>query len=207
MQHAFEDIPESTQLLVAADECAGACSGRLVAHAADPKETHRGDQLGLAPGIDRDDRLGGRSVRDEAPRGEADEDLPRTRCLLQAGGGVDRIARDQRLPSGGLPGSDLAGVDARAGGDPDAALTLELDVEGRQGVAHLGGRTDRPEGIVLVEDREPEDRHDRVADVLLDGPAVALDDRRHGLEVSGHHPAERLRVKQARRAPSSRRRR
>ena len=49
----------------------------------------------------------------------------------------------------------------------------EVFVEGGQGGLHRGRAAHRPERVVLVADRQPEDRHDRVADELLDGPAVA----------------------------------
>ena len=39
-----------------------------------------------------------------------------------------------------------------------------------------------------------EDRHHRVADELLHGPAVPLDDRLRRLEVACHHPPQALRV-------------
>ena len=45
-----------------------------------------------------------------------------------------------------------------------------------------------------MDGREPEDRHHRVADELLDDAAVALDDRLHALEVAREQRAERLRV-------------
>ena len=46
---------------------------------------------------------------------------------------------------------------------------------GELGPDRVGG-ADRPQGVVLVDDRDAEDRHDRVADELLDGAAVRLDD-------------------------------
>ena len=45
----------------------------------------------------------------------------------------------------------------------------------RDGVDELERRTDRALGVVLVGDRRAPDRHDRVADELLDRAAVALD--------------------------------
>jgi hypothetical protein len=43
-----------------------------------------------------------------------------------------------------------------------------------------------------VRDRDPEDRHDRIADELLDRPLVPLDDRPEILEVAAHARPQRL---------------
>ena len=64
----------------------------------------------------------------------------------------------------------------------------------REPISHRCGCAHRTERIVFADDRDAEDRHHLVADELLDGPAVALDDRCHLGEVAGHDPSERLRV-------------
>src|SRR5919108_591603 len=74
--------------------------------------------------------------------------------------------------------------------DADPALEPQL----REGGLHLLGRAYRPEGVVLVRDRHPEDRHHLVADELLDRSAMALDDRPHRVEEAGLHPPVRLGV-------------
>jgi len=51
-----------------------------------------------------------------------------------------------------------------------------------------------PHRIVLVQRRDPEDGHDRVADELLDGAAVARERRLHRVEVARHHTPDRLRI-------------
>src|SRR5262249_15672248 len=56
------------------------------------------------------------------------------------------------------------------------------------------GRPHRAQGVVLVHLRDAEDRHHRVADELLDGSAVALDDRLHLVEVAAHQRPQDLRV-------------
>ena len=48
--------------------------------------------------------------------------------------------------------------------------------------------------VVIADDREPEDRDDRIADDLLDRPAVRLEDQPHSIEVEGQDLAQRLRV-------------
>ena len=89
-------------------------------------------------------------------------------ALCKPRGRVDNVAR----------GHALAGVRARverdqrlARRDPDAELEAFVDCEvaDRERCAH------RPLGIVLVCGRRAEERHDGVADELLDRPAVALE--------------------------------
>ena len=64
----------------------------------------------------------------------------------------------------------------------------------RQRVTHLDRRPHRAQCVVLVHHRHAEDGHHGVADELLDGAAVALDDRLHPLEVAGEQRAEPLGV-------------
>ncbi|HVS62198.1 MAG TPA: hypothetical protein VMT85_01720 [Thermoanaerobaculia bacterium] len=52
----------------------------------------------------------------------------------------------------------------------------------------------RPLRVVLLGDRRAPDRHDGVADELLDAPAVALDDLAGGLEIMGQQVAHVLGV-------------
>ena len=65
-------------------------------------------------------------------------------------------------------------------------------VQTPQALADLGGRPHRAERVIFVELRDAEDRHHRIADELLDRPAVALDDRLHLGEVAAHQGAHRL---------------
>ena len=80
----------------------------------------------------------------------------------------------------GEPGRHLRLADAT--GDPQLG----------QRVAHLDRRTTRPQCIVLVRLRDAEHRHHGVADELLDGAAVSLDDRLHLLEVACEQRPQRL---------------
>ena len=57
----------------------------------------------------------------------------------------------------------------------------------------------RPLGVILVGDRRAPDRHDRVADELLDGAAVALDDLARELEVAASASRGRPRSRAPRR--------
>ena len=69
----------------------------------------------------------------------------------------------------------LAGHDAGAGAQRRRA---DLVAERRDGVDQLQRRPDGALGVVLVRDRRAPHRHHRVADELLDRPAVAADRRR-----------------------------
>ena len=69
-------------------------------------------------------------------------------------------------------------------------------VELRDGIAHRERRAHGSLGVVLVGCRRAEHRHDGVADVLLDRPAEALEDRAQRLVVGGERPAHLLDVEQ-----------
>ena len=126
--------------------------------------------------------------------GLADQDLARRGGLLEAGGDVDRVAGGQALGVAGVAGDDFAGVDAGPVLQGDPELGSEGDVEVLQRLAHLGGRSHGPQRVVLVHPGQAEDRHDRIADVLLDRPAVALQDGLHRREVQREHLSQRLAV-------------
>ena len=115
----------------------------------------------------------------------ADQDLARRRRLLEPGGDVDGIARDERLA---LAGHDLARVHARAERERDGQLLAER----RQPLADLRHRPHRPQRVVLVRDRDAEHRHRRVADELLHRAAVPLHDQPDLLEVAAHRAPHRL---------------
>ena len=78
-------------------------------------------------------------------------------------------------------GDDLAGVHADA--------DVELDT-----VAQLDRRAHCSERVVLVQLRNAEHGHDRIADEFLDRPAVPLDRGPRGVEVASHHGTRRFRV-------------
>ena len=89
--------------------------------------------------------------RTRAHRRSADQDLAGRRACSQARSDVDRIARHERLPSVGVAGDDVSGVHADPRCDRHATVSFELLVQGRERVAHLDGRPDRPERVVLVD--------------------------------------------------------
>ena len=77
---------------------------------------------------------------------------------------------------------------ARSGGGPSRSGQL------RDRVDELERGPDRLLGVVLAGDRCAPDRHDRVADELLDGAAVPLDDRPGEGEVGIEERPRLLRV-------------
>ena len=165
-----------------------ACKRRSATdHFEEPKRLNR---LGLALQGKWLDRLEENGIADEQARLGADQDLTSSCRLLQPGRDVDGVARDECLTL--ASDDDPASVDADAGLEPVLADRL----------AHLRRGAGRTQRIVLVRDRYPKDSHDRVADELLDGATVPLEDDAKVLEVPAHPCTERLRIG---RLPESRR--
>ena len=124
----------------------------------------------------------------DAVRCLADEDAVHRRRRLDAGGGVDDVARDHALARLGArvhADERLAGVDGEAHLE---AVLVARPVADRERRAHGALR------VVLVHDRRAEDGHDSVADELLDRAAVVLEDRAHTAVVGGQQRADVLRV-------------
>ena len=115
----------------------------------------------------------------------------RTRDADKAGGEIDRRP-DHRI-SAMLVAAHPARDDlARR----DADMHVERGCRRRAEVGHRTddrvGRADCAGGIVAMRDGRAEDRHDRVADVLVDATAEALDDRVDRAEVPLEHPMDVL---------------
>ena len=104
----------------------------------------------------------------------------RRRHRLEPGRGVHEVARDHALALGPDGDRGLARQDA----DPDVEFDAGLPAERRDHVDEFEGGTDRSLGVVLVGDRGTPQRHDGIADELLDGTAVAIDDHPGALEIS-----------------------
>ena len=138
--------------------------------------------LGLALEGQWRERLEHGGLADQAAREAADHDLAGSGGLLEAGRHVDRVARHEALTEARVAGDHRPGVDA----DPQAELDPELRGERRcdalEGRLHVERGADRAQGVVLAALRQAEDGHDRVPDVLLDDPAVVLEDAAQLLE-------------------------
>ena len=175
-ERAIPGIGQLLQLALAADEAGGV---RALGSFARRDERMAGDRLGLALQLEQPLLSNLHRGRDERERFRADQYLAGLRRLLQARSDIDRV-------TGGKPllgaGQHLAGVDS------DPALDAEL----RQRFPHLDRGAAGAEGVVLVGDRHPEDRHHRVSDELLHRAAVRLDDSAHPLEVGRQQRLQRL---------------
>jgi hypothetical protein len=181
LDRARERVLEPAELVGAADERGfdrTRESRHLIEQLENPEGWHR---LALALQRQRLHRLGANGIAHERLRPSADQNLTRSGGLLEAGRDVDRVARHQRLAASG---DDLARVDS----DP------HLQSERLEGVAHLDGCAHRANRIVLVDLRQAEDGHGGVADELLDGAAVVLEDRAELGVVAAHQVAQDLGV-------------
>ncbi len=126
------------------------------------------------------------------PRRVPDQDVARLRRLLEPRGDVDGIAG---CKCAALTRHDLARADSDAYLQLRPELALQVCVQDSELFAQLVARTCSAQGIVLVHDRDPEDRHHSVADELLHGAAVPLQHSTCKREVALHDAAQRLRVK------------
>ena len=135
----------------------------------------RGDGLGLALEVQRLERVVGDRRRGGAARAVAHGDAARLPGRLQACGDVDGVA-DDRVALPDRARQHLAGVDADPQLEGDVVeVALELGVDLAHRLLHAEGGANGALGVVLVRHRRPEDRHDVVADVLVDLAAEALD--------------------------------
>ena len=133
----------------------------------------------LRPGRFEGDRPG------RGPLGRlADEDGARRGGGLQSRRRIDEVARDHALVR-------------RADGDrrlarEDAGPRLEARIDRPDRVDQFESRADTSLGVVLVRDGGAPDGHDGIADELLDGAAVTLDDVASDIEVASQQLADRL---------------
>ena len=153
-----------------------------------------GDTLRFSLGIDGIDRFDLHCVPHEPVGRLAEQDFVGRRRLLQTSRGVHDVSGDEPLARCRVARHDLAGVDAGPVPNRDAPAPLELGVQLGQCVPHVGCGPHGTEGVVLVQQGKAEHRHDRVADVFLDGAAVPLECRSHLVEVARHHLPDCLRV-------------
>ena len=164
-----EQVLEQPQLGVAPDErrLEALVPATTAALGDDAHRPPRGNRRFLA----LEHLLAGGLVRDRADGcllGRlADEDGARRRHRLEPRGGVHEVARDHALVLRPEGDRGLAGQHAAAGLDARAQPRHDLD--------QLEAGADRSLGIVLVRGRGAPHGHHRVADELLDRPAVAPD--------------------------------
>ena len=114
------------------------------------------------------------------------------RCgRLDPGGGVDDVAGDHPLAFGADRDRRLSREDTGAGAQ---ALDADLVTQGRNGRDQVERGADGALGVVFGGDRGSPHGHHRVADELLDGAAVQLDQSAAGVEVAGEQFTGFLRV-------------
>jgi hypothetical protein len=150
--------------------------------------------LGLSLGGDRLNPLRGDRVAHELEGQGAQQDPVGWGRLLETSGGVHCVARDERAARSGVAGDDLPGVHSGSVSDRDPELPLELHVQPGNGRSHLGGSAHGSQGVVLVSEWDAEDRHDRVTDELLHGPAVSLEGSPEDVEIASHDRPHRFGV-------------
>ena len=163
----MEQVLEQAELVVAADE-------RRLEGLAPVAAADLGDDPQRAPGRHRrrlalEGLLAGLLEGDRLAMPPAGSPRRRGRCPgcgdgLEPARGVDEVARDHPLVRGADRDGRLAGQDAGPG--------LDRWAERPDGVDELESGPDGALGVVLVGGRGAPDRHDRVADELLDRAAV-----------------------------------
>ena len=170
-------VVEQLQLQLSPDHREVGRRARFVAPArGEAGQAIRGNRFGLALQGERLDRLGEDVAPDKGIGDLADEHLVDGRGLLEAGGHVDGIPGREPLLGGGSVFATTSPVLTPVRlADADAVLALEVVVQPFERADHAVGRADGAHRVVLAGPREAEDRHDRVADVLLDPAAVTLD--------------------------------
>jgi hypothetical protein len=90
------------------------------------------------------------------------------------------------------PDDDLPGVEADTNLDRDAEGALHLVAVPPDLLLHVERRVAGPHGVVLVGERRSEQRHDPVAQYLVDRPLVAVDRLHHALEDGVEEPTRVL---------------
>ena len=166
-----------TQLLVAPHQgSAAARRGRL------PFPAHPvGDQrLLLALDLDRCGRVGLEEIRDLPPGGRAHDHFPGLGQAAQAGRRVHSVA-GQRVVAGARVAAardDEPGVDAGVHGQRPGDRRSERGDERVDRAMQLERRAHGAAGVVAMGERNAKQGHHLVADELIDGAAVPLDDGR-----------------------------
>ncbi len=180
---AAEQGIELLQLLDAPDE--GPCGFGLVHLAANAV---RHDRLHLALDGHRGACLGLEQRGDFAPGVGTDHHLVFAGQAAQACRGVDRVSRHGELPGARIaaPHHDPPGAGAGVHAQAAADARRHFGTDGPHGGVQLERGPHRPRRIAAPRQRHTVQRHDLVADELVDDAAMPLDDG-HGLALDAHH--------------------
>ena len=114
-----------------------------------------------------------------------DPDGARRGELLHAGGQVGGLANGRVVHAeigADRTDHDLSGVQPHANPDRDPVSAKRLFGVALHRLLHAQSRVAGPNGVVLVGDGRPEQRHDPVAHHLVHGPLVAMNGLHHALE-------------------------
>ena len=133
-------------------------------------------------------RIGDRGLA-RPPRALADEHRPGLGRRLHARGRVDEVAGDHALALRADGDRRFSGDDADSHREPGRT---DFAAERGDDLDQLEPGADGPLGVVLARDRRAPDRHHRVADELLDRPAVAVDNAARRVEVAREQVAHLL---------------
>ena len=183
-----EQVLEQAELVITSDEgrLQGVRATLATTFGDDPEGAPCRDRGGLAfeglvaDGFERDGTA--RRALGRLPH----QDAAGRRHGLQARRRVDQIARHHPLARG-------AEVDHRLSGE-DSGACCNARPERPHGVHQIECSPDRSLGVILARDGCTPDGHDRVADELLDRPAVASDDVARELEVARQQLPRVLRI-------------
>ena len=158
------------------------------------------DRLALALGGDGRQLLVDDGADGEVVGRSAHDHAVGRRRSLKASGGVDGVAGQEATTRGGV---DVETHESLAGVDADAGLQRAAVGTGSalQGIEDAQAGAHRPFGVVLVHDRHAEDADHGVADELLDGAAVGLDDIGAASVVSAQEGVDVLGVRRLAHAP------
>ena len=185
-----ERLGQAPSLALPTDDRRLQASRRGFGLEARPEDGPRLDRLGLASKLEIPRVAEAIQIRHGSVGSITHEDGRRLGSLFEPRRDVHGIADDDHLAFGTANRShDVARIDP----DPDleghAEALMKIDVQTLESRDHLQGRPDGAARVILVGHRDAEDGHDRVADVLLDRPAPAVDDAGHRREVG---PEKRL---------------
>ena len=170
MNRGRERFVESPDLVLATDHPNRRETARtLVVHFHEPPRANR---VALALELDRRQRLDVDGIPNVRKRRLAEEDLAGPGTLLEPSCDVDCVAGREPLVGSG---DDLARIDPDPHRKDRSVVARKPVIQRTERLPQAGRCPDRAQGIVLVEDRNAEDRHHRVADEFLHASAVALD--------------------------------
>ena len=185
-----QQLAEPAQLALAPHEAperalGGVLEGRLPRRHAD--DLVGGDRIALALDGERTGRQQPQLAPHQTRGGLGDQDLAGRGGLLQPGGDVGRVAdggvvHAQVVADGA--DHDEARVESHAHGQLGARPEAGVRAAILQRTADLEGGHGRAAGVVLVGQRRAEQRHEAVAEELVDGALVAMDLGQRQLEES-----------------------